>query len=242
MPAIRYIFFDLDGTLIDTAPDLTAALNHSLALHTNRPPISIDEIKAFVSDGASGMINHVFSKDGGNHVLDTALLDQIRKDMLKYYADHIADKSRLFPGIAELLNRLDERHISWGIITNKPERFALPLMEKLQLHQRAACIVCGDTATHSKPHPAPLFYAFEKLSCQPDQALFIGDAKNDIAAGKNAHTTTLLAAYGYLPADHSHSTWGADGTIEHPQEILPWIERYNQRHNSQNNSASVALA
>ncbi len=212
------VLFDLDGTLIDTAPDLLAALQRALRSH-DLPAPDKRRVQPYISYGAAAMVRESLNGSGTEQ-----LQKQILTAMLEDYQQHIADQTRLFPGIAEVLQNLEARGIKWGVVTNKLQRFTKPLMAALQLTSRAACIISGDTTTRSKPHPEPMLAACRDAGVLPEQSIYIGDSAHDIAAGKGANMKTLAAAYGYLkPADDPHS-WGADALISNPLEILAWIE------------------
>ncbi|MEL6721765.1 MAG: phosphoglycolate phosphatase [Pseudomonadota bacterium] len=208
------LLFDLDGTLIDTAPDLAAALNHTLMQH-QRAPLPIECIRPVASYGAKGLIQLGFQLTPE----DTAF-DSVREQLLAYYRQHICEHSRLFPGIASVLAHLTEQQIAWGIVTNKPGWLTEPLLAALQLADQAAVIVSGDTCAHAKPHPAPVLYACEQLRLNPQTTWYLGDAARDIQAGRAAGCMTVGAAYGYIHPDEQIADWQADHLIQHPTDIL----------------------
>lgn len=216
------VLFDLDGTLLNTAPDLTTALNKALA-HYNYPETSVGAITPYISYGAAVMIDTALEQD---------VSDEIKADILNwllaYYENNIAVKTQLYPGMPELLGILEDKGIPWGVITNKRERMTHPLMQALNLTQRSACIICGDTTAYSKPHPEPMLTACRQINIPPEQCLYIGDAQHDITAGNAANMKTLAATYGYLKPTDSPQDWGADALIDHPNEIIDWIT--NQTH------------
>lgn len=212
------VLFDLDGTLVDTAPDLLAALQRALRSHDLAIP---DErrVQPYISYGAAAMVRESLNGSGTEE-----LQKQVLAAMLEDYQQHIADQTRLFPGMVEVLQDLETRGIKWGVVTNKLRRFTEPLMAALQLTPRAACIISGDTTGNSKPHPEPMLAACRDAGVRPEQSVYIGDSANDIAAGKVVNMKTVAAAYGYLkPAEDPHN-WGADALISDPLEILHWIE------------------
>ena len=148
---------------------------------------------------------------------------QIRSEFLDIYARRAHNDSRLFPGIAELLDELDAREQPFGIITNKMHNLTVPLIEKLKLKNRIACLVCGDTASHPKPHPAPLLFACDKLGISSAQAVYIGDARNDVLAARAADMQCLVAGYGYIPESENLTSWRADYIANSPADISRWL-------------------
>ncbi len=216
------VLFDLDGTLLNTAPDLTTALNKALA-YFNFPEVSASAITPYISYGAAVMIDTALEQE----VSDPVKAD-ILEWLLNYYENHIADHTELYAGMPRLLATLETKGIPWGVITNKRERMTHPLMQALDLTKRSACIICGDTTAHSKPHPEPMLTACRQIQVPPEECLYIGDAQHDITAGKAANMKTLAATWGYLKPDDQPQNWGADALIHQPSEILDWIT--NQTH------------
>ncbi len=211
------VLFDLDGTLVDTAPDLIACLNHALTAY-GYPRVNNGDVKSLISLGALAMIKYA-AKDA-----DETRQAEILNLMLECYQNNIAEHSRCFDGITETLDTIESMGLKWGIVTNKRERFTLPLMNALKLTQRAACVISGDTTTNSKPHPEPMFAACNQARVKPENCVYIGDAAHDIVAGKSARMKTLAAVYGYLKDGDSPEDWGADGLIEHPGQLQQWIK------------------
>ena len=211
------VLFDLDGTLVDTAPDLIACLNKTLLVH-GFSAVSAAEVKPFISYGALAMISNSIDSD------DEQLKARMLEFMLDSYQANIAEYSRFFEGMEQVLATLESKGLKWGVVTNKRERFTLPLMAALGLDQRAACIISGDTTQFSKPHPEPMFAACRQAEVKPENCLYIGDAQHDIAAGNQANMKTLAALYGYLKPIDQPETWGADGFISQPQQLLQWID------------------
>lgn len=211
------ILFDLDGTLLDTAPDLIRSLNRALS-NQGLDPVAAVRIKPYISYGAAAMVRHCLQNTG-----DQALHTKILEFMLDDYQNNIAEHSFFFPGIEDLLILLERNGIKWGIVTNKLERFTNPLMDELKLSHRAACIVSGDTTANSKPHPEPMLEACRRAGVAPGECLYIGDSAHDIEAGKRAGMRTLAAVYGYLRPDDDPASWHADALISHPKEILSWL-------------------
>ncbi len=211
------VLFDLDGTLVDTAPDLIACLNQALSLH-HLPTVAPERIKPFISFGAAAMIS-----ESQNNALDDMQHTEILDTMLDLYQNNIAEHSVFFTGIEKTLATIEAHGLKWGVVTNKRARFTTPLMAALQLTERAACIISGDSTAHPKPHPAPMFAACEQAQVQPHQCVYIGDASHDITAGNNAQMKTLAAVYGYLKQDDRPETWGANALISSPEQLTDWI-------------------
>ena len=211
------VLFDLDGTLVDTAPDLIACLNQALLAH-GYAAVNDAEIKPCISLGALAMIKQAAAD------ADSAQQEQMLAFMLDCYQNNIAKHSRFFNGIRETLEAIEKLGLKWGVVTNKRERFTLPLMEALNLSARAACVISGDTTANSKPHPEPMLAACKQAAVRPENCVYIGDACHDIAAGKNANMKTLAAIYGYLKDGDQPENWGADALIEHPDQLQEWIQ------------------
>ncbi|MDF1587666.1 MAG: HAD-IA family hydrolase [Gammaproteobacteria bacterium] len=211
------ILFDLDGTLVDTAPDLAFALN-SLLEEQGMPTLPYETIRPVASNGAGGLLELGFGISDNDD-----LLPALRDRLLAIYQDNILRESKLFEGMPEVLTALEQANITWGIITNKPAFLTDPLIKALQLTHRAACVVSGDTTPFSKPHPAPMLHACELINIAPEHCLYIGDAARDIEAGKNANMRTVAARYGYVSESDNPVNWQADAHINHPSEILQWI-------------------
>ncbi len=217
MPA-QGVLFDLDGTFADTAPDLAYALNRVLESH-GRPRRSLEEIRPHVSHGSQALIRFGFGLSSAD-----AEFAPLQQALLRIYQAHIDIHTRLFPGMEELLESLERRSIPWGIVTNKPARLTDPLMRGLRLNGRAGCIVSGDTTAYSKPHPEPILHACRQIARPAEACWYVGDAHRDIAAGRAAGTRTLVALFGYLGEWDRPTAWGADGMIEHPLDILAWLD------------------
>jgi phosphoglycolate phosphatase len=211
------VLFDLDGTLVDTAPDLVACLNRSLLAH-GYAVADYHQIKPYISFGALAMLNQVAT--AANAVTKQQMLEY----MLDSYQHNIAEHSVIYAGIEDALLAIEALGLKWGVVTNKRQRFTAPLLDALDLTRRAACIVSGDTTANSKPHPEPMLAACKQAGVQPENCVFIGDAAHDITAGKNANMKTLAALYGYVQDDDQPEAWGADALIAHPQQLLHWIQ------------------
>lgn len=219
---ISSVFFDLDGTLADTAPDLAAALNQILQ-EQNRPALPLESIRPAVSLGGNAMIKLAFSMEE-----DDPEFDELRQRFLEIYHERSHQDTHVFPGIGKALDYIEANNMIWGVVTNKPEWLTHPVMEQLNLTQRTACIVSGDTTEFRKPHPGPMLYACELAKCVPETSLYVGDALRDIEAGRAAGMKTLIADYGYIAKDENPETWNADGSISEPEEIIDWLEKENR--------------
>ncbi len=215
---IRTVLFDLDGTLADTGPDLAFALNEALR-RAGREPLPYATIRPVVSHGGTALLQLGFGDS-----LPAAEFDQMREFFLATYLAHITRETTLFPGMAELLAAIEARRLNWGVVTNKPAWLTSPLMAGLGLTARAATIVSGDTLPERKPHPAPMLLACKEAGSAAADCLYLGDAERDIAAGRNAGMRTLVAAYGYIGSDDRPDEWGADGIIDHPLQLLDWLD------------------
>lgn len=213
-PTPKAILFDLDGTLADTAPDLGGALN-TLLLEQGFPIRSITELRPFVSAGARGLIGAGFgvTPESPNYL-------ELQLRFLDIYQQALCVGTQLFTGMDEHLSDLERRNIPWGVVTNKSQRFALPLMDALGLRQRAACIVSGDSAPRAKPHPDPMILASNLIGIPAADCIYVGDDERDVIAGRAAGMRTLVAAWGYLGNGKPPAEWGADAIVTAPNEIL----------------------
>lgn len=214
---IETVLFDLDGTLLDTAPDMALALNR-LRDENGLSPLPFEDIRPIVSHGSAALVALGFAEEG-----DPARLDALRLRFLEIYAADLVRGTALFPGMAALLDGLETQGRKWGVVTNKPAWLTEPLMEQLDLSRRAACIVSGDSTSERKPHPEPMYFACRLAESAPDRCLYVGDAPRDIAAGHAAGMSTLVARFGYIGAQERPEQWGADGMVDTPGEILDWV-------------------
>jgi len=211
------VFFDLDGTLADTAPDLVAAANQ-LLITRKRAALPYEVLRPRASAGARGLIAGAFGIEPGHPDFN-----HLRDEFFANYENALLVDSVLFDGIDELLNQLDQAKLPWGIVTNKHERFTHPLTELMGLRQRAASTVSGDTTPHAKPHPEPILHAAKLAQVDPTKGLYVGDDIRDIVAGKAAGMKTVAAAYGYCGCAEPPEAWGADFLVETPQELMEII-------------------
>lgn len=211
------VFFDLDGTLVDTAPDLAYALNQVLE-EEGKSPLPYEAIRAVASHGSAGLLGLAFGISP-----DDAEYASLQQRFIAIYQANLTRDSKLFSGMETVIDSLDKAGIRWGVITNKPAYLTDPLMAGLGLNSRAACIVSGDTTANSKPHPEPMLHACKLTEADPAQCLYIGDAQRDIEAGRNANMHTIVACYGYLGEQDKPESWQADAMIQHPSELNQWI-------------------
>ena len=214
----RAVLFDLDGTLIDSAPDLAGAANTLRAEH-GLEPLPYEQLRPMVGAGARGMVGVAFGVAPGDERFEL-----LRDAFLARYERSMLDRTRIFEGIEELLAGLEAAGIAWGIVTNKATRFALPVAQGVGLVPRAGALVCGDTTAHSKPHPEPLWEAARRLGHMPADCLYVGDDLRDVQAGRAAGMATLVAAWGYLGQGEPIHAWGADAIVESPPGLLKWLQ------------------
>ncbi len=210
---VKAVLFDLDGTLLDTAPDFSFVLDTMMA-RRQKPPVPYAKVHQTVSDGARGMIQMAFGITPEQDEFET-----LREELLALYADHIADHTRPFAGIDELLAFIEQSQLRWGIATNKPARYAEPLLRALQLEQRCGVLICPDHVKLRKPDPESLLIACNRLHCAPTEAIYVGDHRRDIECGLNAGLYTVAVRWGYLHPDDPCEAWGADLVVDHPEQI-----------------------
>lgn len=216
---IKAVLFDLDGTLIDSAPDLGAAADK---MRTDRglPSLPLQAYRPMAGAGARGMIGVAFG-----HGTDHPEYEALREEFFGNYEACLTARTYAFDGVPELLEALGQAGLAWGVVTNKSERFTLPLTAQMPLFARAATVVCGDTTPHPKPHPAPLLEAARRIALAPEQCLYVGDDERDIVAGRAAGMPTVAACYGYLGARADWLSWGADAHIESALDLLKCLPR-----------------
>ncbi len=216
--AISAVLFDLDGTLVDTAPDMVAALN-TLRTEEGLEDLPYALARAQVSHGSSGLVSLAFPAASGPS------FEALRARFLSLYSERLAVDTQLFAGCAQLLTTLEQQGLPWGIVTNKPGFLATPLLRALQLSNRAGCIVAGDTLPQRKPHPAPLLHAADLLGVAAPRCLYVGDAERDVQSARSAGMTVLVASYGYLDDEDDTASWQPDGHVAAPLDILSWLQR-----------------
>lgn len=210
---LRAVLFDMDGTLLDTAPDFIAIAQAMLA-DRNLPAVPDKLIRDEVSGGARAMVAATFAMPP-----EDPQFEALRLEFLERYQRDCAVHSKLFDGMDELLTDIEKAGLIWGVVTNKPGRFAQPIMERLGLAERSALLICPDHVTHSKPHPEPMILACRMLDLDPASVLFVGDDLRDIESGRDAGTKTAAVRYGYIHPDDNPDHWGADVVVDHPLEL-----------------------
>ncbi|MDT8282741.1 MAG: HAD-IA family hydrolase [Gammaproteobacteria bacterium] len=211
---ISTVLFDLDGTLIDTAPDMAAALD-ILCDEEQSTPLAFDKVRPCVSNGSAALVKLAFGEN-----LEQVTLERLQNRYLDIYQDNLAVHSQLFDEMDNLLSRLEQHHMKWGVVTNKPGWLTEPLMASLGLQHRAACIVSSDSTKNRKPHPEPMFYACKLAAVKPEACVYVGDARRDIEAGHNAGMKTIIAEYGYIGDWENTKDWRADYSIQSPSQIF----------------------
>ncbi len=221
MITIKTVFFDLDGTLADTAQDLANALNQVLKNHS-RPILSIEKIRSIVSNGGSALITKGF------HIPhDSPEFEPLRNELLDIYRENITLETTLFPGVSELLSELEAQNIKWGIVTNKPGWLTRPLLDALKLTDKICSLVSGDTLSFKKPNPRPLLCACQRAKCEVSECIYVAGTERDILAGSRANMQTAVALFGYIGSSDDPQSWGADKMLHTPLDLLPWIENIN---------------
>ncbi|MCK6423670.1 MAG: phosphoglycolate phosphatase [Burkholderiaceae bacterium] len=214
MPMPRAVLFDLDGTLVDSAPDLAGAGN-DLRERRGLPALPLERYRPLTGTGARGMLAVAL----GAHP-EQPDFDALRDEYLDTYAARLTRSSRVFEAMEPVLAALEALSLPWGVVTNKHSRFATPLVEGLGLASRCAVLVCGDSAARAKPHPDPLWLAAERLGIAAAACVYVGDDLRDVQAGRAAGMTTVAAAWGYLGNGAPIEQWGADHLIEDPLGLL----------------------
>lgn len=216
---LKAVLFDLDGTLIDTAPDFITVVNQ-LRAEEKLAPLPADQIRRVVSNGARALINMAFGL-----AFDHPDFDRLLKRLLELYSQNLAVDTKPFPGISELLTYLGERNIPWGIVTNKSSVYTLPILEALKFNPEPQSVVCPDHVTNTKPDPEPLLLACKQIGCKPEEALYVGDHKRDIDCGKAAGSPTVAVTFGYIAETENPADWNADYLVDRASEIQPIIEQ-----------------
>jgi len=215
--SVDAVLFDLDGTLVDSAPDLAGAANELREAH-GLQAMDYAQLRPMVGSGARGMLNAAFGIGP-----DDPRFDALRADFLARYEARILRETRVFIRMEPVLQVLERRQLPWGIVTNKIARFSVPLVDGLGLMSRCAVLISGDTTAHAKPHPQPLLEAASRLGVAPQRCIYVGDDRRDVEAGRSARMSTLAAAWGYLGRDESVHDWNADAVLAHPEELLNWL-------------------
>jgi phosphoglycolate phosphatase len=215
-PSPQAIFFDLDGTLIDSAPDLGAAAD-AMRLARGLPSLPLAQYRPMAGAGARGMLHIGFGMAPGHADYDT-----MREEFFSNYERSLVERTYAFDGVADLLASLQSRGIAWGIVTNKAQRFTNPLVRQMPLLHSACAVVSGDTLAHAKPHPAPVLEAARLAGLAPERCWYVGDDKRDIDAGRAAGMWSIAAAWGYL-GEHAIDGWQADAVAHTPGDLLTWL-------------------
>ncbi|MCA0900754.1 HAD family hydrolase [Microbulbifer agarilyticus] len=217
---MKAVLFDLDGTLFDTAPDFVVVLNQ-LREQEQLPPLADATIREVVSNGARAMVHLGFGVDEGEHGFD-----DLRQRLLDLYLMHLARHTVPFPGIVRLLNELAENDIAWGVVTNKPSAYTIPLMRAFAHLPTPGAIICPDDVTHRKPDPEPILLACSRIGCLPAESVYVGDHERDIMAGRAAGMPTIACSYGYIDSGDDPENWQADHVIHHADEIWPLLQQH----------------
>ncbi len=216
---LRAVLFDMDGTLLDTAPDFIAVAQ-AMRLARGLPPVPDQQIRDVVSGGARAMVLSAFDVDPMSGEFET-----LRLEFLERYQSHCAVFSRLYDGMEQLLQDIEQAKLIWGVVTNKPLRFAEPIMQQLGLASRSSVLICPDHVSRSKPDPEPMLLACSKLQLDPSTVLFVGDDLRDIESGRAAGSKTAAVRYGYIHPDDNPGLWGADVVVDNPLELRSVLDR-----------------
>ena len=211
------VLFDLDGTLVDSAPDLAGAGNE-MRIARGLPALPLEHFRPMVGSGARGMLGIALQVTPQDEEFGA-----LRDEFLARYAQRLTRESRVFDGMLPVLEALDARALRWGIVTNKATVYTLPVVEGLGLARRAAVVICGDTTAHAKPHPEPLFEAARRLGVEAAHCIYVGDDERDGQAGRSAGMRTLVAEWGYLGQGEPVANWRADHVMVRPADLLQWL-------------------
>lgn len=215
---IRAVLFDLDGTLIDSAPDLGAAAER-MRLDRGLPSLEFAQYRPLAGAGARGMLRVALGVTP-----EHAGYEALKEEFLTYYSECMLERTEVFQGVAALVSALMDCGLVWGVVTNKAQRFTLPLTQSMDLFGSASTIISGDTTAHAKPHPEPLLEAARRLSLLPEQCMYVGDDERDIVAGRSAGMVTVAAHYGYLGQGACVASWGAHAEISSPFQVLNLLD------------------
>ena len=223
---VRAVLFDLDGTLVDSAPDLGAAAD-KMRVERGLPSLPLADYRHMAGAGARGMLGIAFGMTP-----DHADFSLMREEFFKNYEQCMTQRTSVFEGVVELVDRLKQAGLAWGVVTNKASRFTDPFARALPLFASAGAVVSGDTTPHAKPHPAPLLEAARRLGIAPQHCIYVGDDERDIVAGKAAGMATVAATYGYLGSQADVIRWEADATIDAPLQVLSLLADLQSRINA----------
>ena len=218
MSRAEAVLFDLDGTLVDSAPDLAGAANDQRAAH-GLPPMAFTQLRALVGSGARGMVGAAFGLKPGDDGYAA-----LRDEFLQRYCQRLLRQTTVFDLMHEVLASLGRAGIPWGIVTNKALYMAQPIVDGLGLSPNCRVLISGDSTAFTKPHPEPLYEAARRLGVAPERCVYLGDDARDVLAGRAASMATLVAAWGYLGNESPIQSWGADAVLESPPALLKWLE------------------
>ncbi len=212
--SLQAMLFDLDGTLVDSAPDLAGACNE-MRIDRGLAPLPYARLRRMVGSGARGMIGTSFglTPESPGYV-------ELRDEFLDRYEARMTRETRVFEEMLQVLDRLERERLPWGIVTNKATRFSEPIVRALGLFPQAATLVCGDTTPHAKPHPEPLLEAARRIGVAASSCVYVGDDLRDVEAGRSAGMTTVAVRWGYLGAAEPIDAWGADHIVQTPADLL----------------------
>lgn len=216
---VKAVLFDLDGTLIDSAPDLGAAAD-KMRVDRGMPSLPLEAYRHMAGAGARGMLGIAFGMTP-----ESEGFAEMREEFFRNYEKCMTERTYAFEGVAQLIHSLQQAPLVWGVVTNKSMRFTDPLTQQMPLFASAAAVVSGDTTPHAKPHPEPLLEAARRMQVAPESCIYVGDDERDIQAGRAAGMKTVAACYGYLGAKADTSHWGADAQINSPFELLKLLGR-----------------
>ena len=214
---VKAVLFDLDGTLIDSAPDLAAAADQ-LRMDRGLVSLPFSAYRPRVGSGARGLLG--LALDMGPEHPD---FEETKEEFFQAYEARLTELTTVFDGVADVLARIEACGLPWGVVTNKSQRFTLPLSQRLALLANAGVVISGDTTPHAKPHPEPLFEAARRLGVAPECCVYVGDDERDVQAGRAAGMQTVVATYGYLGQDADVTSWGADRLVDTPQGLFPLL-------------------
>lgn len=216
---LQAVLFDMDGTLLDSAPDFIA-ITQAMRTARGLPPLADKLIRDQISGGARAMVASAFDE-----APDSAAFEVLRQEFLERYQQHCAVLTRPFEGIEALLDDIEQARLLWGVATNKPLRYAEPIMQGLKLAERSAVLVCPDHVERSKPAPDMLLLACQQMGVNPEAVLFVGDDARDIESGRTAGCRTAAVTYGYIHPEDNPRNWGADVVVDHPSELRAVLDR-----------------
>lgn len=214
----RAVLFDLDGTLVDSAPDLGSAANE-MRLSRGMSSKSMLDYRPHVGSGARGMLQVAFGMDALHQDYE-----KFKEEFFVYYEKCLTQRTRPFEGVEGLVAALLQRGLRWGVVTNKAQRFTTPIIQSMEMFDSASAVISGDTTSHAKPHPEPLLEAARRLSLSPAHCVYVGDDERDIRAGRSAGMATVAARYGYLGPGADVASWGADAEVSSPLQVLQLLE------------------